>query len=159
MTVRDARPTDRDVIVAFNLALADETEDLTLDAEVVSRGVERALDSPERLRYWVAEIDGKVVGQAAVSREWSDWRCGWIWWFQSVFVSADVRGLGVFRALHARIRDIAKADAEVVGLRLYVEHENEKAQQTYRALGMSPGGYLVFEELWPDRFWEPEAPA
>lgn len=152
MIVRDALPTDQDAIVAFNLALAEETEDRTLNAEVVSRGVARALESPDCLRYWVAEIDGNVVGQAAVSREWSDWRCGWIWWFQSVFVSAESRGQGVFRALHARIRDSAKADPEVIGLRLYVEQENEKAQQTYLALGLSPGGYLVFEDLWADRF-------
>ena len=36
-------------------------------------------------------------------------------------------------------------------LRLYVENENERAWATYRALGMAPAGYSVFEELWLDR--------
>ena len=150
-TVRDAHPLDRPAIVAFNRALAQETESKELDPIVLTLGVEQALDAPERLRYWVAELDGRIVGQAAVSREWSDWRCGWIWWFQSVYVAPDARGRGVFRALHDRIRREAMASVNVVGLRLYVEQDNHRAQATYRALGLSPGGYLVFEELWPDR--------
>ena len=81
----------------------------------------------------------------------SDWRCGWIWWFQSVYVAPDSRGRGVFRALHAHIRQEALTTVDVVGLRLYVEQDNHEAQATYRALGLSPGGYLVFEEFWPDR--------
>jgi ribosomal protein S18 acetylase RimI-like enzyme len=36
-------------------------------------------------------------------------------------------------------------------LRLYVENSNLRAQQTYQALGMKPGGYSVLEELWLHR--------
>ena len=80
---------------------------------VLARGVAAALADPDRLRYWVAEDRERaaVVGQAAITREWSDWRNGWIWWFQSVYVHPDHRGRGVFRALHAHIRDAARADA------------------------------------------------
>ena len=98
------------VIVEFNLRLALETEGKQLDPSVLARGVARALADPDRLRYWVAELlegDGSqeatVVGQAAVTREWSDWRNGWIWWFQSVYVHPDHRRRGVFRALHQQI--------------------------------------------------------
>jgi ribosomal protein S18 acetylase RimI-like enzyme len=35
---------------------------------------------------------------------------------------------------------------EVVGLRLYVEFENEKAQKTYEKLGMEKTNYFIFEE-------------
>jgi GNAT superfamily N-acetyltransferase len=152
VAVRDARPADRAIVAEFNTRLARETEGKELDPAVLARGVEKALAEPDRLRYWVAEADGRVVGQAAITREWSDWRDGWLWWFQSVYVAADWRGRGVFRALHARIRDSALAEGNVIGLRLYVEAENAAAQRTYRALGMSPGGYHVYEELWPDRF-------
>jgi GNAT superfamily N-acetyltransferase len=150
-TVRDARPEDREVIVAFNLALARETESRELDPAVLALGVERALDAPDRLRYFVAELDGTVMGQSAITREWSDWRCGWIWWFQSVYVVEEARGRGVFRALHQHIREVARASGEVIGLRLYVEQENHRAQATYRALGMEPGGYHVYEEFWNAR--------
>ena len=150
--VRDAHLDDRDHIIRFNLELASETESKALDPEVLGRGVDLALADPARLRYWVAELEGRVVGQAAITREWSDWRSGWLWWFQSVFVAPEARGLGVFRALHRHIRDLARAQADVIGLRLYVEHDNQPAQRTYLSLGFQAGGYHVFEELWTDRF-------
>jgi GNAT superfamily N-acetyltransferase len=151
--VREARPGDRASIVEFNARLARETEGKALDQAVLDRGVGAALTDPDRLRYWVAEASGEtIVGQAAITREWSDWRNGWIWWFQSVYVHPDARGLGIFRSLYQTIRAAALASPGVIGLRLYVEDENLTAQRTYQSLGMRPGGYQVFEELWPERF-------
>ena len=151
-TIRPAAPGDLPEIVAFNLALALETEGKALVPAVVERGVAAALADPDRLRYWVADSGGRLEGQAAVTREWTDWRSGWLWWFQSVYVRPDSRRLGLFRALHAHIRQAAQSAGDVVGLRLYVEDHNARAQETYRTLGMVPGGYQVFEELWPERF-------
>src|SRR5262249_15181904 len=110
--------------------------------------------APDGLRYWGAEAvdDGRVVGQVAVTREWSDWRDGWLWWLQSVYVHPGARGRGVFRTLYRHVRDAARSTGDVIGLRLYRQHANEGAQRTYQALGMRPGGYHVFEEIWPDRF-------
>ena len=51
---------------------------------------------------------------------------------------------------HPRRRALPQPD--VIGLRLYVEDANERAQRTYQALGMKPGGYSVYEDLWiPER--------
>ena len=94
------------------------------------------------------ETEPHPVGQAAVTREWSDWRKGWIWWFQSVYVAAPFRGRGVFRALHHQIRSEARSLPDVIGLRLYVEDTNSQAHRTYQALGLKPGGYSVYEDLW-----------
>jgi GNAT superfamily N-acetyltransferase len=148
--VRDARPDDHAAIVGFNAALALETEHKTLDLDVLSRGVTRALADPERLRYWVAEDAGsdRVVGMSGVTREWSDWRDGDIWWLQSVFVDQAYRGRGVFRSLLETIRAAARSSPGVIGLRLYVEAANHRAQATYRALGMVPEGYEVYGDLW-----------
>ena len=150
ISIRDARPADLDVIVSFNGSLARETEGKALDRAVLTRGVAAALADPQRLRYWIAEetMTGEVVGQAAVTCEWSDWRGGWLWWFQSVYVRADARGRGVFRSLHQAIRSTALESADVVGLRLYVEHENADARRAYEALGLTPGGYDVYEEIF-----------
>jgi len=155
LVVRDADARDHRVIVEFNLRLALETEAKQLDPAVLARGVARALADPDGLRYWVAETrhgeagqDGTVVGQAAVTREWSDWRNGWVWWFQSVYVHPDHRRRGVFRALHQQIKSAARAAGDVIGLRLYVENANERAQRTYQDLGFKPGGYHVYEDLW-----------
>jgi ribosomal protein S18 acetylase RimI-like enzyme len=148
-TVREARPEDLDAIVDFNARLALESEHKILDRAILARGVVAALADRDRLRYWVAEDEsGSVVGQAAITREWSDWRAGWIWWFQSVYVHPDHRGQGTFRALHNEIRSAARADSEVIGLRLYVEVSNDRAQRVYQSLGMKPGGYDVYEEMW-----------
>jgi GNAT superfamily N-acetyltransferase len=152
--VRDARPTDQPTILDFNTRLAFETEGKTLDPAVLSQGVASALADPDRLRYWVAEDETtrRVVGQAAITREWTDWRNGWLWWYQSVYVHPDFRNRGVFRVLHQHIRSLALEARDVIGLRLYVEKENHRAQQTYQNLGLRPGGYLVFEEIWLNRF-------
>jgi GNAT superfamily N-acetyltransferase len=153
--IRDAVAADRPAIVEFNRLLAVETERKVLDPAILDQGVARALAEPDRLRYWVAELplrDGhRLVGQTAITREWSDWRNGWIWWLQSVYIHADFRGQGVFRALYQHIYDQALASSDVIGLRLYVENGNLRAQQAYQALGMKPGGYSVLEELWLHR--------
>jgi GNAT superfamily N-acetyltransferase len=156
LIVRAALPGDHAIIVEYNARLALESEGKRLDPEVLARGVALALAEPDRLRYWVAEATGIgatdiVIGQAAVTREWSDWRNGWLWWFQSVYVHPDHRRQGVFRTLHHHIRSEALASADVIGLRLYVENSNRRAQETYAGLGMKPGGYHVYEELWLER--------
>jgi GNAT superfamily N-acetyltransferase len=155
--VRAAHSGDHATIVEFNARLAQESEGKQLEPIILARGVRRALAEPDRLRYWVVELKdtasgaGRIIGQAAVTQEWSDWRNGWLWWFQSVYVHPEHRRQGVFRSLHQAIRDQALARPDVIGLRLYVEDGNDRAQRTYQAMGMAPGGYHVYEEFWLDR--------
>jgi len=144
-TVRRAVPADAPVIVEFNRRLALETEGKTLDVAVLTSGVAAGLADPYKALYFVAEERGEVVGQVMVTTEWSDWRNGWIWWIQSVYVRADHRRHGVFRALYQRVYQTAVADPTVVGLRLYVEQDNHAAQKTYRKLGMVQMGYYFME--------------
>lgn len=146
--VRSATPADRATIVDFNTRLAWETEHKRLDPATIERGVARALKSPEQCRYFVAESAGQVVGQAMVTYELTDWRDGVLWWFQSVYVAEPHRGSGVFRALFQHIAAAAQAEPDVRGLRLYVEHENTRAQKVYEQLGMKRSGHLVYERDW-----------
>jgi len=90
VTIRRATVADADYIVGFNTALAAESEGKTLDAKTITDGVRAALTDPARSLYFVAEIDGEVVGQTMVTFEWSDWRNAFFWWSQSVYV--DSRG-------------------------------------------------------------------
>jgi ribosomal protein S18 acetylase RimI-like enzyme len=144
--LRRATPADAAVIAEFNRLLALESEGLTLDPAVLAAGVAACLADPARGFYVVAEVDGAVVGQVCVTFEWSDWRNGWLWWIQSVYVRKDHRRNGIFRALYQHVHQQAKDDPLVVGLRLYVDHENHVAQQTYQRLGMQRTGYLVLEK-------------
>jgi ribosomal protein S18 acetylase RimI-like enzyme len=143
--IRRATPADVPVIVEFNRRLAEETENKALDAEVLTRGVKATFADPHKGPYFVAEEGGRVVGQLQITFEWSDWRNGWMWWIQGVYVSAGARRRGVFRALYDHVYQAARADPEVIALRLYVERDNAAAQQTYESLGMSRTGYLLFE--------------
>ena len=84
-----------------------------------------------------------------VTTEWSDWRNGMFWWIQSVYVVPQYRRLGLYRQLYDRVRALAAAESDVCGFRLYVEKDNDRAQATYRALGMHETDYRLFEELTP----------
>ena len=143
--VRRGTPADVPVIVEFNRRLAEETENKTLDPEVLTRGVLATMTDPHKGPYFVAEEAGEVLGQLQITFEWSDWRNGWMWWIQGVYVREDARRRGTFRAMYRHVHEAAAADPDVIGLRLYVEQANARAQQTYAALGMAPTGYLVLE--------------
>ncbi len=145
MTVRMAVPADVGVITEFNQRMALESEGKTLDTAVLTAGVAAVLADRARGVYFLAEEAGQVVGQLMITTEWSDWRNGWMWWIQSVYVRQQARRRGVFRTLYHHVEQAARTAPDVIGLRLYVEHENVKAQETYRSLGMSQTGYLLFE--------------
>jgi ribosomal protein S18 acetylase RimI-like enzyme len=151
MIVRPATPTDVDVICDFNSRLAMETENKSLDQAILKAGVTAVLSDPHKGRYFVAEESGKVIAQLGITREWSDWRNGNFWWIQSVYVMASARRQGVFRKLYEHVISAARADADVIGVRLYVEHENAIAQATYRKMGMAMTGYQIMEEAFSAR--------
>lgn len=146
VVVRPACAADLPTIVEFNQRMARETEGLELDPAVLSRGVAAALADPAKGTYLMAELSGAVAGQLMYTTEWSDWRDGWFWWIQSVYVREAARRHGVFRALYAAVGEHARAAGDVIGLRLYVEEHNARAQETYAKQGMSRTHYLVFEE-------------
>lgn len=137
---------DAPVIAEYNRLMAWETEQKVLPSEVVGPGVAKVFADPAKGFYLVAEVDQHVVGQLMVTYEWSDWRDGWFWWIQSVYVQPAYRQQGIFKQLFRAVEAQAKAAGNVVGLRLYVERHNQHAQTTYQRLGMVDSGYLV-EEL------------
>lgn len=139
---------DINVLVEFNAAMALETEAKTLDARVLSAGVAAVLAEPRRGFYVIAEDERDVVGCLMITYEWSDWRNGDWWWLQSVYVRPDYRRHGVFRALYAEVERLATGRSDVVGVRLYVERENARAQRTYESLGLREEHYRMYGKVW-----------
>lgn len=144
LDIRRAASNDADAIARWNIAMAWETEQKQLDPATIRRGVDAVFDEPRRGFYLIAELDGAAVGCLLVTYEWSDWRCGDFWWVQSVYVVPEARRSGAFRAMYSHVKAMAE-DAGAVGLRLYVELENERAQATYAGLGMERCHYFMYE--------------
>ena len=119
------------------------------DVETLRAGILVLLQSGAPGRYWIAELEGRVVGQLLITFEWSDWRNRMVWWIQSVYVDPDARGRGVLRALYDVVRREAQK-AGAGGLRLYVNTQNVRATAVYAALGMNGDHYRVFEDMFAD---------
>lgn len=145
LEIRPATPADAEAIVAFNAAMARETEGKELELARLSRGVAAVFADPALGEYWVAERGGDVVGGLLLTYEWSDWRDGRFWWIQSVYVRPEARGGGVYTALYRAIESRARETPGVCGLRLYVDHGNERAQRVYEHLGMEAARYRFYE--------------
>jgi GNAT superfamily N-acetyltransferase len=147
--IRAAKVADIAFLVECNAAMALETEHKTLDHDVLTRGTQAVFDDPRRGFYLMAEHDGQAAGCLLITYEWSDWRNGNWWWFQSVYVTPTARRCGVFRALYADVERRARA-AGAVGLRLYVERDNERAQRTYASLGMEEEAYRMLRRAFSE---------
>jgi GNAT superfamily N-acetyltransferase len=145
MIFRKATTAEIEKLVGFQIAMAEETEQVRLDRELCTAGVAAVFHDPSRGQYFVAEADGTVVASALITYEWSDWRNGQVWWIQSVYVVPEARRKGVYAGLYAHLQDLARAESDVRGLRLYVDERNTSAQKVYERLGMNGDHYRVFE--------------
>jgi GNAT superfamily N-acetyltransferase len=146
ITIRKAIPEDAPEIIDFQQKMAWETEQLVLVPVIVEKGVKAVFSDPSRGQYWVAEDNNRVVSSLLITNEWSDWRNCEVWWFQSVYVLPDWRRKGIFRSMYLHIKNEAEKKG-VAGLRLYVETNNTRAQNTYESLGMQSEHYKMYEWL------------
>lgn len=167
LSIRRGALSDAETLARFNEAMADETEDKPLDADTVRAGVRAVLEHPERGFYLIAQIadspakrrksadsqepEDKIAGALLITKEWSDWRCGFFWWIQSVYVRPEWRRQGVYRRLYEHVKALASEEPNVCGLRLYVERENHVARRTYSTLGMKETSYRMYEAMLPNR--------
>jgi ribosomal protein S18 acetylase RimI-like enzyme len=149
--IRLATDADAETIAANNVAMALEAERRRLDPETVRAGVRRVLADPACGVYYVAQCEGKAVGQLLTTREWSDWRDGWFWWIQSVYVVPEARRQGVYRRLYQHVVSEARRRPDVRGVRLYVDTQNTRAQRVYESLGMQRARYHLYELDWTEQ--------
>jgi GNAT superfamily N-acetyltransferase len=136
---------DIQVIADFQIKMAFETENMKLDPPTVNKGVAAVFDDPSKGKYWLAEIDGKVIGSLLTIPEWSDWRNGTVLWIHSVYVPPEFRKRGVFKKLYSHLKTMVETSHDLRGLRLYVDKTNGPAQKVYEQLGMSGEHYHLFE--------------
>ncbi len=146
MNVRVATADDADALIEFNQAMAYETEGKRLEPDVLSRGVRAVFSDAQKGFYVVTEEGGRIIGALMVTYEWSDWRNGWFWWIQSVYIRPEFRGRKIYRGMYRFVKDRAGEAGNVCGFRLYVEAENSHARRVYENVGMEPSHYCMYEE-------------
>lgn len=149
LSVGPAGLDDQEFLVACNQAMAWETEQRRLHPERLGAGVLAVLTDPNKGRYFVVRRQGRPVASLLITFEWSDWRNTFFWWIQSVYVVPEARRVGAFKALYRHVEAMA-IEAGACGVRLYVEHDNTRAQSTYTSLGMDRSHYLMYERGFVD---------
>lgn len=147
INIRIAEKKDVASLVEFNAAMALETENKTLDRDILTTAVTAVFDDPNKGFYVVAENEeGSVVGGLMITFEWSDWRNAWFWWIQSVYIVSEARGQGIYSQLYDHVKEMALQNGTVIGFRLYVELENHHAQAVYEKLGMARSNYYMYDQ-------------
>ncbi|MCK9628124.1 MAG: GNAT family N-acetyltransferase [Bacteroidales bacterium] len=144
-TIRKATTGDISQIVDFQMNMALETERLELNRDTLTAGVTNVIEGEKGAAYYLAETNGTLAGMLMITLEWSDWRNGWVWWIQSVYIRPEFRGKGLYRQLYSHIVTLAEESDDVTGIRLYVDKTNTNAQKVYKSLGMNGDHYLVYE--------------
>ncbi len=141
-------------IARMNQMMALETEAKSLAYDDIFAGVTAVMQDPSLGFYLVAceassqDPDDAVLACLAITYEWSDWRNGLFWWIQSVYVNKQHRSKGIFRQMYQAVTSLARQDARICGLRLYVEKANQDAIRTYLGIGMTETDYRLMEEMF-----------
>jgi ribosomal protein S18 acetylase RimI-like enzyme len=141
--IRKANLSDLDSLVAFAIQEATETEGHSPAPDAVTIGVQKGFEESAPSSYWVAESnEGEIVGAISVVTEWSNFRGGYYWWVQSLFIASDHRGRGLVDDLLRFIARTARA-AHALDLRLYVLQSNHRAIAAYRRCGFQTAPYTI----------------
>jgi GNAT superfamily N-acetyltransferase len=108
------------------------------DAASTRRWLEQCLDAG-RLRAFVAEDGGKIVGFATTIEVPASLRLAHFWQIKDLFVLPTHRGLGVGRALVSTVRTAA-VESGAVRLTVQTENDNDAALRLY-----ADGGFALID--------------
>lgn len=134
--IRAARRDDLPALSALLIAQLRDHGNEVADAALAdaARGL---LERPQRGRFVVAEVDGALVGFAALSYLWTLERGGRAAWLDELYVLPEQRG----RGLGQRLLDAALAAAAADGataVDLEIEAGHERVESLYRRNGFHP---------------------
>src|SRR5256884_9979612 len=113
LNIRRAARRDAAALIAFNSAMALETERKVLLPHVIGAGVRGLLRRPDSGFYTVAELGGEVIAALMITKEWSDWRNGDFWWIQSVYVRPEFRRKGIYSRMYRHVQALPAKDRAV----------------------------------------------
>ena len=143
MNVRRGTLPDTQILIEFVTEMALESKNIVLDPEIASKGVRHLLENPDEGQYYIAEIEGRSVGYLMVFFEWSDWRCGNIYYIETFYIIDEYKNQGVFEALYqCAYKD---AESEHTAVRTMIEHCQLDTINKLKSLGMHESHYMLLE--------------
>ena len=145
MIIRNATTDDVSVIAGFQQKMAGETENLSLDETILIKGVTRVFQDPSKGFYLVAMENESIIASMLLTPEWSDWRNSLFLWIQSLYVLPEYRRKGVFRKMYDHVKQLVLDSDAYAGIKLYVDQNNQRAQEVYKQVGMDASHYKLFE--------------
>ena len=134
-------------LVDLQSKMAYETEGVTLDEDIVEKGILAVIEDDTKGKYYKIVQQGKMVGCMLNTFEWSDWRNGYVLWIQSLYFLPQYRRRGLFKAVFQYVRGTVQKNKQLKGIRLYVDKKNEPAIEAYKSVGMTNQHYEMFEWL------------
>jgi ribosomal protein S18 acetylase RimI-like enzyme len=141
--VRRAKADDLERLVEFTLSEAWESEGTRLDPGKARRGIHTALEDESVALYWVIQDrQGELLGNISIVKEWSNWKAGYYWWVQSLYIRPDHRGRGLLKTLVDAVNESA-VQGGALDLRLCVHKNNERAIKAYRKAGFVDADYRI----------------
>ncbi len=143
--IRTAEQKDLSVLVAFNNALALETEHRGLDMQRLTQSMQAILDDKRKGVYWLACDGDKVVGQLMYVFEWSTWRNANFMWLTDLYVLPAYRRKGVFKSLFRHAMAFYHTREDIIGFRFYVDKSNTAVVPLYHKVGWKESNYNLWE--------------
>lgn len=140
------RATKEEVtFLAENTAkIAWETEQKVCDTQQTIKFTLPGFDYPDSTSFWIASINGEDAGSMCNTIEYNVAKNSSYTWFQSVYIRAEHRGKKIFTEMFQKSLEEAKK-AGHIGLKLYVERNNDRARNIYQHLGMKFPKCEIFE--------------
>jgi ribosomal protein S18 acetylase RimI-like enzyme len=145
MQIRKATTNDLPYLIDFTLNEALEAEGINIDLEHLRLGISKALEDSGKAIYWVL-VDQEDVPAGSISAflEWSDWRAGYYWWIQSLYLRPNQRGKGNALLLIEKVKTEMQKQ-KGLELRLYVHKNNQIAIKAYKKIGFENSHYQIMQ--------------
>lgn len=117
--------------------------------ELTSEALHRfCFEPPRRIELIVAETEDRIVGYATCLLQFSPWAGRDYLFLDDLYVSDEVRGLGIGTLLMREVGALALEGG--MDVRWHVETDNRSAQRFYRALGAELRDKMI-------AYWLPES--
>ena len=141
--IRRAHLADLGQLVKFTLSEAKKAEGISLNQEQARKGIRAALEDESVALYWVIQDSPKeLIGNISIVKEWSNWKAGYYWWIQSLYIRPEHRGRGLMKRIIQTVREAAR-EARALDLRLYVHKNNQRAIGAYIKAGFIEADYRI----------------